>query len=666
MAMQAILCGELQQLRARFDRIDNMAKYRAKAEVFLSKDDRIDLDAFLQGVVLFNSPFDFPELFQKQIARQNTMESIALVQSRALEEKGGIASILSNEQAIIGMYNLNELEQYFFALENLLIENKGLIKENFTLNIENNDHSIIVSFDYGKSEWILVDANPHIPIAKTHLQIAGNLYQILGSNRADTSTPIVIQTQIFTVNETDNIALYQEVFKQWIEQTQAINQITEEKARRHDGAGYSLLEHAVHKGRLDLMEQLIALGADVKQMNPEKTTLLLIAIFNQQLDIIKFLLENGADLTETNIEGETVLHVAAITGNVDIFDFLLAREVNALQTSNDGTTPLLLAAQYGHNEILERLLKLQANPEQGNTYGHTPLHSAAKNNHLECIKRLVERGVDINLHGLNDETTALLIAAQSGSVESLQFLIENGADVNMACKQGITPLMVASNNGLLEIVKQLLHHKAKTNIANKHGITALYLASKYGFDEIIDILMLHGAKAEVCNANGHSPLTIASAQSHLESVKTLLARGADVNHPMSDGRSPLFLAAQNGHIEVVNELIKAGANPSLAWQTTKETFQQIFSDNAPHIIFRIIQFLDKANGDELNIHPLDIANLFNHSETAKLLNENTSSKNKTALEAHTFFNKNITKHQKAHSSSIPTQNDEASMAATSY
>lgn len=84
----------------------------------------------------------------------------------------------------------------------------------------------------------------------------------------------------------------------------------------HDGWGP--LHYAAFEGRLALAERLLAAGADVDALAPNKSTAIMLAARNGHIDVVRALLRGGANLDVRNEAGQTADSWALANGNTDI------------------------------------------------------------------------------------------------------------------------------------------------------------------------------------------------------------------------------------------------------------------------------------------------------------------------------------------------------------
>ncbi len=114
------------------------------------------------------------------------------------------------------------------------------------------------------------------------------------------------------------------------------------------------------------------------------TTLLHDAALKGHLDILELLLAHGADVDSRNAQGATALHDAALAGQKNAADALLKHGANInAHDSESGATPLHLAASWGRRSVVELLLARNADPRIKDKNGRTPLDLAIANGQAE-------------------------------------------------------------------------------------------------------------------------------------------------------------------------------------------------------------------------------------------------------------------------------------------
>jgi ankyrin repeat protein len=347
---------------------------------------------------------------------------------------------------------------------------------------------------------------------------------------------------------------------------------------------------------------------------------LIWAAAENQLDILQGLLAAGADPNAPSEAQLRPLHLAAERGHADAVKTLLAagaaadppppppeaRKKTLRNLLRDDTTPLLQAAKRGHAGVVRALLAAGADRARTAQDGLTPYDWALKNKHAEAAALLrparprgagptlpeflaaAEAGdtatlaaglaagipVDAKDKAVIDDTvkggrTALMLAAGGGHVAAVEHLLAAGAAVDAVSDDLLngqkTALHYAAETGAVEVVRRLLAAGARVKIAARQfegsGGTPLHAAAKHGHLPIVTALLAAGAKADDATG-GQTPLHLAAAAGHLPVMSALLAANAKVDKEVRSGSTALMAAASGGHVAAVRLLLEHGANPN--------------------------------------------------------------------------------------------------------
>ncbi|MHC4948112.1 MAG: ankyrin repeat domain-containing protein [Planctomycetota bacterium] len=199
-----------------------------------------------------------------------------------------------------------------------------------------------------------------------------------------------------------------------------------------DASGATLLGLSAKLGNVDMVEALLAAGADVDAADRAGRTPLMSASESGSAETYDLLLEAGASLTERDNIGGTALSWAAAFADRECVVTLIDAGARVDDTGSvTGYTPLIWAAGFGDPASIEPLVEAGAALETADTLeGLTPLMHAARTGRVEAVRILLEQGADLETTD-NVGRTALLAAAAAagGTVEKLEALIEAGADV---------------------------------------------------------------------------------------------------------------------------------------------------------------------------------------------------------------------------------------------
>ena len=189
------------------------------------------------------------------------------------------------------------------------------------------------------------------------------------------------------------------------------------------------------------------------------------AFIAKKSNLMDILLARGAEVNEFDSNGCTPLMMAAQGGNLEQARFLLNAKSNVNAAPTGDHTALMLASLRGHLEMVELLLAagadLNARTLKGilpapiiqligfQNEGNSALNFAVKRGHSAIVGRLLQ--FDSFFQEETKEkilTKALIDAAKLGFVEIVKKLLAvHDIDINGADSSQCTSLMIASENG---------------------------------------------------------------------------------------------------------------------------------------------------------------------------------------------------------------------------
>ena len=170
------------------------------------------------------------------------------------------------------------------------------------------------------------------------------------------------------------------------------------------------------RGNKEMVDFLLAEGADVNARDVDDRTPLQYAAWIENLEVVTSLVEHGADINAKDKRGDTPLHKCFCPASRDspqVLSFLLSQpgiDVNA--TEERGRTALHNACFQGLEKVAELLIDAGATVDLADTQnGMTPLHVAARDGRSAEVASLLLRqpGIRIDRRN-NDGKTALDLA----------------------------------------------------------------------------------------------------------------------------------------------------------------------------------------------------------------------------------------------------------------
>ncbi len=263
-------------------------------------------------------------------------------------------------------------------------------------------------------------------------------------------------------------------------------------------AGYPAIHRAAERGYTEMVQRLIAAGANVNGGTGRSAGLetpLVAAASFRRWDSVMALLQGGANPNTRNFQGwapiDYVVHSAmndtaddaknngAATKRVAALKLLLDKGARADETIPVPTTekrpeyqqlrPLIYAAQFGDIQAIPLLLARDADINKPNSYGMTPLMLAVKARQEAAVTLLLAAQADlkrVDAHG----RTALNYATFNATPAIVKKVAAAGADLNFASPAGMhhgeTALMHAVQGGNIETLKTMLALGAKTSVSD--------------------------------------------------------------------------------------------------------------------------------------------------------------------------------------------------------
>ena len=155
------------------------------------------------------------------------------------------------------------------------------------------------------------------------------------------------------------------------------------------------LHDAARAGDMDLVNELVAGGADINEPDATGETPLLAASLAGQTAIVELLLKADADPTVRNDRGMLPLHAAAFAGDSSAVSILLEDELSTTVNDHEnkfGVTPLIVAAEEDHGEVVTLLMGKGADLEIAERHGYTALTRASYKANADIITLLMTSG----------------------------------------------------------------------------------------------------------------------------------------------------------------------------------------------------------------------------------------------------------------------------------
>jgi ankyrin repeat protein len=278
------------------------------------------------------------------------------------------------------------------------------------------------------------------------------------------------------------------------------------------GDTYTALTLAIENEKLDLIEEILGMGADVsKRMSDGSSPLFLATSFGLPLNIVAKLLEKGAAINDRdNRPGGYTPLIGAILLNdepsLEVIEFLLENGATIdLSSKRTDTTPIEYAVLEFKEEVVRLLetygAKVPTCPSKENLLKlvdrdmfDTQLMSYIRNHKLikarlltRCYREL-ELFDAINYENKVGDTALKLAIRHEPDDKLLQDLIRNGADVNHIDAMGFTPIHYAIKIGSVDAIEELVQNDINYQLSAPSAGTPMEYAERLGNQEIIKLL----------------------------------------------------------------------------------------------------------------------------------------------------------------------------------
>ena len=238
-----------------------------------------------------------------------------------------------------------------------------------------------------------------------------------------------------------------------------------------NGDGNASLTYAATRRKISVIRILLKNDAEIDPRNIRAETPLLMAIRTspssydtgheaQLVDIVETLIAHGADTEVKDEDGMTPLLWAVNKSQALVVRSLLEHNVRTDCKDRNGRTALELAEYLGEKKVVALLLRLDHQSSSVLDWTRTPLSEAAEKGHESVVKQYLNEGHDIEAKDGVFAQTALVWAAENGHERVVQLLLEHGAQIESSNKYRQTALMLGVRNNHCRVVELLLKWNA--------------------------------------------------------------------------------------------------------------------------------------------------------------------------------------------------------------
>ena len=333
-----------------------------------------------------------------------------------------------------------------------------------------------------------------------------------------------------------------------------------------DAEGSALMHVAAEKGDLDIVTELVKLGAKPLVYNAKGDTPLHLAALSGRKNVVKIL--QTAELCRLKGHRDrTVLHYACEGCPPEtVSELITALKCDVAATDSEGLTPLHIAALNGKEKTVKDLVTTFKCPvDCTDSRLYTPLHYACQNDHVAVVKLLLKYKASL-AHVNSTGMTALEVAATNGRSAIVELLVTKHGCIPSAQtgNDGRTLLHSACDRGFSQLTEELAtKHRCNVNAEDVNKVTPLHLAAQSGHAQVIDKLVKTlRATVDCVDSRGCTPLHYALRNGHSDAALALYRHKANWKARDSDGRNALDLAALGGLTSVVKAMIEDGCDPN--------------------------------------------------------------------------------------------------------
>lgn len=234
---------------------DARAKYQSmKGEERLTEDQKLYLEipAFLEGLLLYQSGNKFPELFEKnkQLYGQEEQPVAQHVMSAKIKNNGGIVSA----ERVSGVYSQEEMYDYFGGLRVSFLKNVTFTHP-VSLVLSNANHAIMVAYDPKLDHWLLVDANQ---LPSKIIKDVRDLVLSISSAFSSKDKSIAFGAEIFVCARYSGALKELNILGDWKSQDKwkKMHEITPSKANFKDTEMGYWIKNASELGQMELISKI--------------------------------------------------------------------------------------------------------------------------------------------------------------------------------------------------------------------------------------------------------------------------------------------------------------------------------------------------------------------------------------------------------------------------
>ena len=213
------------------------------------------------------------------------------------------------------------------------------------------------------------------------------------------------------------------------------------------------LNRAVEKGNIQIVEILIAFGADIKDVNRDA---IITVVVTKKVDMLKFLIKEGVELKK--YENVDLWSLAAQdkdpifgqpTDNSEILQLLFDEKLY-----EKSKYKLVDIIKYGdednnyYRKFLEELIKQKVDVNEGD--GLPLYHASNRRDRTEILELLLKAGAEVTKYKY--AKLAIINAIECNNIKMVKLLIEAGADVTVEDSVAVAKSADVRNEAIMDLL----------------------------------------------------------------------------------------------------------------------------------------------------------------------------------------------------------------------
>jgi len=365
------------------------------------------------------------------------------------------------------------------------------------------------------------------------------------------------------------------------------------------------LIHAVIDGDIRSANLLLASGADPNTQDQQGWSALHAGAQLGRLDLVEALIASGADASLLTAEGKSALAIALESPRRNRALLRVLRRASATPDT------LALVARVGDTQSLAALLEQGAEVDARDDRGRTALYVAAASGELEVLRALLDAGADPRLESASEDSP-LVAATRAGHAPAVSALLDHGGFEEA---QKANALLAANEKNDADLARLLLGHGADPELRSGSAMPSLSHAMQYGDDALVQVYVDAGYELSV---------PAAARLGRSEELAGLLEQGGDPSEPSPNGSAPLAEAIENQHAQTLRVLLDHGADPGVPLPSWNQRYPlHVAAEQGARdlVVLLLDQGVDPDPVDRVGRTPLYDAVVLGQEDTARVLLE---------------------------------------------